>query len=493
MTPDEMQRLESRFQEGLQSLEQADYDAAVEVFESIMEQGFKNGVLLSTYGNALKGLGRFAQAVEASKEALALLPGNLKCTMNLGAAHLAAGDWEQAVSVYELALADHPAESEIHFNLGTAWLQGRELDKARAALQRAVSFERSSFQAWMNLGAVRKLLGDFHGCREAYSTAVELDPEDARAQWNLSLAELFDGDYVQGWERYEWRRQVEDIPVRDFPMREWDGRMAPEENLLIHSEQGLGDTLQFVRLAQFAKTRVKNVCLLVPRPLVPVLRQSGVGDFVAGDTSELPACHYHIPMLSLPRVTGGGFVDAISEVPYLKADPDLVDNWKQEVSNAEGFKIGISWQGNPGYKEDRLRSVPLFFFEALCDEPDTQLWALQKGAGLEQVGGFKQRERLVLPGAKLDEDNGAFMDSAALAESLDLVITSDTAMAHLAGGLGVRVWLALPYVPDWRWGREGEFTDWYPSMRMFRQESPGDWASVFEAMRKALRQLRSSD
>ena len=492
MTPEEMARLDGLFQKGIQNLNRSEFQSAIKVFESILDEGFRNGVLLSTYGNALKGDGQFNKAVSACREACDLMPGNLQCFMNLGSALLASGDWQGAVSTYETALGDHPGESEVHFNLGTAWLEGRELDKARAALQRAVSFDRESFRGWVNLGAVRKLLGDLDGCRQAYEKAVAIDPEEPRAQWNLSLAELTDGEYLSGWERYEWRRQVEDIPVRDFPMREWDGRIAPEENLLIHSEQGLGDTLQFVRLAQFAKTRVKNVCVLAPRPLVPVLELSGIADFVAGDTSELPPCHYHIPMLSLPRITGGGFLDSISGVPYLKAAPALRDHWREKLATRPGFNVGICWQGNPGYKEDGLRSVPLFFFESLCSGEDVTLWALQKGAGLEQVGGFNLRERLVLPGSELDETNGAFMDSAALAEELDLVVTSDTAMAHLAGALGVRVWLALPFVSDWRWGRHGEFTDWYPSMRIFRQPAAGEWAPVFEAMQAALGELRKA-
>ena len=197
-------------------------------------------------------------------------------------------------------------------------------------------------------------------------------------------------------------------------------------------------------------------------------------------------------MLSLPRITGDEFHDAIQTVPYLKPDPEVVSSWAPKINENKNFKVGICWQGNPGYKEDGLRSVPLFFFEGICHEPDIELWSLQKGTGLEQVGGFSARDKLVLPGSRLDEANGAFMDSAALITLLDLVVTSDTAVAHLAGGLGARVWLTLPYVADCRWGREGEFTDWYPNMRMFRQETPGEWGPVFEDVRVALAKLRAS-
>lgn len=486
LTQEQMANLDNLFQSGLRAMEQDKPQDAVDAFTQIIEHGFKNAVLLTTYGNALKALKLFEKAISACQDAADLAPDNLPVLMNLGSAYLAAGDWKRATEVYQEALGVFPGESEIHFNLGTAWLEGQELSEARAALQRAVALDRDSFQAWMNLGAVRKLLGDFPGSRDAYAKAVALDEDEPRAQWNLSLAELSDGDYSSGWNRYEWRRQVEDIPVRDFPLTLWDGRMEPEANLLIHSEQGLGDTLQFVRLLQFAKQRVRNVCLLAPRPLCPILREAGIADFVAGDTSELPACHMHLPLLSLPRLTGNGFLEAINTVPYLEPCKERTQAWGGQLANNDKFKIGICWQGNPGYKEDRLRSVPLFSFESLCDDPAVELWALQKGVGLEQVASFGAQEQLVVQRSDYDVEFGAFMDTAALVGLMDLVVTSDTAVAHLAGAMGLPVWLALPFVADWRWGQTGETTPWYPTMRLFRQETHGDWDGVFIRIQKAL-------
>ncbi|MBT6434830.1 MAG: tetratricopeptide repeat protein [Deltaproteobacteria bacterium] len=492
LTPEQMASLDSIFQAGLRAMAQGDYKDAVERFSQIIDDGFSNAVLLTTYGNALKGLKLFDKAVAACKSAVELDSGNMQALMNLGSAHLAAGDWQNAKAVYQGALGLFPGESEIHFNLGTAWLEGNELDEARSALQRAVALDRESFQAWVNLGAVRKRLGDFEGSREAYAKAVGLDPDEPRAQWNLSLAELSDGDYARGWDRYEWRQQVEDIPVRDFPMTRWDGRMEPASNLLIHSEQGLGDTLQFVRLLKFAKERVRNVCLLAPRPLCPILKHSGIADYVAGDTSELPPCHMHLPLLSLPRLTGNGFLGAIDQVPYLQARRDLVESWSKALDGDSHFKIGICWQGNPGYKEDRSRSVPLLSFESLCDDSDVELWALQKGSGLEQVQSFGPSERLRVQNAEFDVQHGAFMDTAALASQMNLIVTSDTSVAHLVGGMGLPVWLALPFVSDWRWGQYGDLTPWYPSMRLFRQDSYGDWSGVFRRISDALVKFKAS-
>jgi len=492
MTPEEMTTLDTLFQSGVTALNKSLFQEAVETFESILEGGFKNAVLLTTYGNALKGIKQFEKSIEACQQAADLEPQNLHYLMNLGAAHLAGGDWEKSVETYSLAMALSPGDSEVHFSLGTAWLEGRELVEAMSSLQRAVTLNKTSFKAWVNLGAVRKLLGDFGGSREAYETAVEIDPDEPRAQWNLSLAELSDGDFIRGWDRYEWRRQVTDIAVREFPLREWDGRFAPEENLLIHSEQGLGDTLQFIRLVQFAKERVRTVCVLAPRPLCPILELSGIADHVAGDTSDMPACHLHLPMLSLPRLTGSGFEEAVRCGPYLKACDHRVKHWAAELKQSAKFKIGICWQGNPGYREDGLRSVPLFSFEALCEDPENELWALQKGFGHEQVGAFGPKEQLVILGAKLDSEFGSFMDTAALLTLVDLVITSDTSVAHLAGALGVPVWLALPHVADWRWGQEGSTSIWYPTMRIFRQTNTGDWNGVFAEIGSALSELKAS-
>jgi hypothetical protein len=222
------------------------------------------------------------------------------------------------------------------------------------------------------------------------------------------------------------------------------------------------------------------------------LELAGIADHVAGDTSDMPACHLHLPMLSLPRLTGSGFEEAVRCGPYLKACEHRVKHWAAELKQSAKFKIGICWQGNPGYREDGLRSVPLFSFEALCKDPENELWALQKGFGHEQVGGFGPKEQLVILGAKLDSEFGAFMDTAALLTLVDLVITSDTSVAHLAGALGVPVWLALPHVADWRWGQEGESSLWYPTMRIFRQTNPGDWNGVFAEIGSALSVLKAS-
>lgn len=485
----EREHLDSLFGQGLRAMDEDDFSRAVNLFKEIMDGGFRNAVLLTTYGNALKGLGRFDQACAACQEALDAQPTDCRYWMNLGAVLLASGDWQKSVALYEEALSHFPAKSEVHFNLGTAWLAGRELERAESSLQRAVSFDAASAQAWMNLGAVRKLLGKIDSSREAYETAVNLEKDCAEAQWNLSLAELSAGEFASGWERYEWRRQVADIPVRDFPLREWDGRMAPEENLLVHSEQGLGDTLQFIRFLAFAKERVKTVCALVPRPLCPILELADIADHVAGDIRDLPPCHLHIPMLSLPRLTGEEFLDRASGWPYLKACASRQHAWEAKLAGTTHFRVAIAWQGNPGYREDKARSVPLLNFEPLCQNEKVELWALQKGNGLEQVGAFRPQAQLMLPGADLDTEHGAFMDSAALMTQVNLVVTSDTAIAHLAGGLGVPVWLVLPYVADWRWGQDGQETIWYPTMRIFRQGERGDWQSVFARVAHELDEL----
>jgi hypothetical protein len=195
--------------------------------------------------------------------------------------------------------------------------------------------------------------------------------------------------------------------------------------------------------------------------------------------------------LSLPRLTGNGFLDAIGNVPYLEPCNKRVHSWTGQLENNDKFRIGICWQGNPGYKGDRLRSIPLFAFEPLCDDSTVELWALQKGVGLDQAANFGAQEQLVIQRAAYDVEFGAFMDTAALAGLMDLVVTSDTAVAHLAGAMGLPVWLALPFVADWRWGQSGNTTPYYPTMRLFRQQTHGDWDGVFLRIKRALIDFRA--
>jgi hypothetical protein len=265
------------------------------------------------------------------------------------------------------------------------------------------------------------------------------------------------------------------LEVREASL--WDGADLCGRKLLIRAEQGLGDTLQFIRLAPRVRRLAPDVTVCVQASLVPLLRDSGICVF--GDTATLGDFDLQVPLLSLPRILGTNLDSIPSEVPYLAANRNLATQWHERLRDVRGFKVGIAWQGNPNHVSDRHRSIPLASFSPLARVPGVQLVSLQKDAGTDQIAAVAERIGLVtLDG--LDEQGGAFTDTAAVMQQLDLVVTSDTAIAHLAGALGVRVWTALAVSADWRWLANRDDSPWYPTMRLFRQTTPGDWTAVLE-------------
>jgi hypothetical protein len=236
----------------------------------------------------------------------------------------------------------------------------------------------------------------------------------------------------------------------------------------------LGDTLQFIRYAALVKKRAGTLVVVCQKPLVKLLAACPGIDRLVEAGHPLPPHDAHLPMLDLPRIFGTTLETIPAEVPYVLADPGLIEKWQEELRGIEGFKVGVAWQGNPQYRGDRARSLPLSCFEPLADLPGVRLLSLQKGAGVEQLQVLAGRFSVTEVGSRLND----FMDTAAVLRNLDLVIACDTAVAHLAGALGVPVWVALPRASDWRWLLDRDDSPWYPTMRLFRQTRGGDWDEV---------------
>ncbi len=298
-----------------------------------------------------------------------------------------------------------------------------------------------------------------------------------------------DPDPNQGWHEFEWRRLCENYRIAPLPAPLWDGSAAPQRSVLLHSEQGLGDTLQFIRYAPLVKERCGSVIVQCQPGLAPLLSRSPGVDRLIVRGESLPQYHVQAPMLSLPGILGTRLETIPADVPYLFADDALVEAWRQRLVSFQGCKVGIGWQGNPKYVTDNLRSIPLRHFAPLARVPGVRLFSLQKGPGSEQAAAVRADWPIVEFGPDFDSRRGTFMDTAAVMRNMDLVITSDTALAHLAGGLGVPVWVPLGTACDWRWLDAGEDCPWYPTMRLFRQSRLGDWAGVFAAIAGELARL----
>ncbi len=426
-------------------------------------------------GNAHRRDGRHTTAVERLENAIALDPANAAIWHDLALAYLAWNKPDAALAGFQEALRLAPQEPQLHFGLGTAFRKlGRPMD-ALQALQRAVQLFPEYGPAWMNLGGALAALGESDLAHEALGHAVELAPNDWEARWNLGLCELQRGDFRSGWSNFESRRQnPEFLPL---PGKPWDG--SPVDSLLVRFEQGLGDTLQFMRFLTLARERVGKLTFQVQHRLVPLLRGFLAAEELISDRDPAPDCEFSLPLMSLPHVLQA----ELKGDPYLTVDAARIARWAS--GRPERTTVAIAWQGNPAYAADSVRSIPLMAFLPVLREPDTQFISLQRGFGVEQIATLPPDVHLSEFGPDFDAE-GAFLDSAAVLKNVDLLITSDTSLAHLAGALGVEVWLGLSRVPDWRWGRRGETSPWYSTLRMFRQRNHGDWNQVLQDMASEL-------
>jgi tetratricopeptide (TPR) repeat protein len=474
----------------------------------------------SNLGNALSALGRYEEAVTKCQQALRLRSDYARAHNNLGNAYQGLGKLDEAVVCYQRALDLEADIAEVRTNLGTALARLHKVDDAvvnfREALRLRPDYAAASFhlgvlfvgqskwddavpvlrhavrlqpkhpEAYYYLGWALYEQGKVAKAGSCFQQALRLRPDYADVHWAFAFNLLLRGDFEKGWTEYEWRWRLGAASLARFQRPVWDGSSLVGRTILLHAEQGFGDTLQFIRYAAVAKRYGGTVVVECQKPLLPLLRNCPGIDQLLAEGTELPAFDVHAPLLSLPLLLGTSLATIPADIPYLDPDAELQAKWQRELSGFSGFRIGIVWQGSLGYRRDRQRSFPLLHFARLARIEGVTLVSLQRGPGAEQLNACTDSFRVMDLGSRLDESSGAFMDTAAVMKSLDLVITSDTAIAHLAGALGVPVWLAASFVPDWRWLLQREDSPWYPSMRLFRQSAPGDWDGVFERMAEAL-------
>jgi FkbM family methyltransferase len=450
---------------------------------------------------ALKGLGQVEEAISHYQEAVRLKPDYAEAHNNLGLALAEHEDWGAAAACYREALRLKPDYADAHYNLGLALASLQKWEVAEACYRQVLWLRPDSAEAHYALGIALAALGKHDEALRCYEQAVSYKPDYAEAHLACGVTRLLLGDFERGWPSYEWRSACQtDMQRWSFRQRRWDGSPLAGQPILLHVEQGLGDTLQFIRYVPLVEQRGGKVTVCCPREVVPLLaRCRGIDQLL----TEVPPdwMGTHAALLSLPGIFGTTLQTIPAQVPYLTADPQRVDRWRTELGAlslrggtvetcppARSFNVGIAWQGNPKHKQDRQRSLPLAQFERLARVSGVQLFSLQVGPGAEQLRESGHRFPIIDLGNRFDPTS--LEDAAAAVAALDLIITVDSALAHLAGALGMPVWVLLPYAPDWRWLLERADSPWYPTMRLFRQPTPGDWNAVFHQVAEALAFLR---
>ncbi len=435
-------------------------------------------------GSVLQELGKIDEAIACYKTATLLKPDYAMAYCNLGSALQELGKTNEAIIIYKQALSFKPDFEMAYCNLGSAFQESGLLDEAETCYKKAITLNPDYAVAYSNLGSLLQEFGNIDEAMKNYNLALTLDPDGPTAHKNKSMALLLRENFIEGWPEYEWRLQTKAHSVMAFQSPRWDGNPINGKSILVHAEQGFGDTIQFVRYLPMVKALGGHVIFECQNNLISLLKNCDGIDRIISRSSDIiqeEQFDFHIPLLSLPGLFGTTLDSIPASGPYVTVDSSLMGNWQKRLYHDRNFKIGIVWAGNPSFKNYHNRSCSLSDFASLAEIAGLSFYSLQKGPASAQnniASKFKITD--------LKDELNDFADTAAVLINLDLVISTDTAVAHLAGAIGTPVWTLLHSAPDWRWWLKRTDSPWYPSMRLFRQTQLNDWAGVFGLVKEAL-------
>jgi tetratricopeptide (TPR) repeat protein len=458
-----------------------DYAAAKRFFARAIDLDAAVAKYHHALGYAHQATNAFDQAVESYRRALRAEPRYAQSHNNLGCVMQMQGRLREAAEHFRAALQIDPTLAQANQNLGALSRDPGMLGAAAQAYRQAIVARPSDPSLHVDLGNTLREQGELAAAIASFDRAIELNPDHAEAHFSKGLVQLLAGDLASGWREYEWRWRRA-AAAREFPMPRWDGTALPGGTILLHVEQGFGDTLQFVRYAPLVARRCARVVVECQPELKSLLEtMPGIHQVVA-QGEPLPPCDAQAPLLSIPGIFGTTLETIPASVPYLFPDAGKVRVWRERLAHDRGgFRLGLCWAGRAEQWDDFSRSCTLEALAPIGQIDGVALYSLQKGAtGAERAADME----LIDHTAELRD----FSDTAALMANLDLVVTVDTSVAHLAGALGRPAWAMLSRMPDWRWLLERADCPWYPSMRLFRQKSAGDWSSV---VREVAAELRS--
>lgn len=427
---------------------------ALECIGAAMKSNSGSAEITSNYGVVLRRLKRDSEAIEYFNRALILKPGYEPALLTRGASLQRLGRREEALANFNRLIQINSTHAKAHYNRACILHELQRFDEALAA----------------------------------YARAIELAPDDADIHWNESLTRLLLGDFSRGWEKYEWRKKRPGYNDRKFTQPLWRGEPIADKTILVHAEQGYGDTLQFVRYVPLLASRGAKVTLEVQPPLKSLIASlPGVAKLIArGET--LPAFDLHCPLLSLPLAFGTAIETIPTVVPYLKAPEYRTQEWQARLPQNGKFRVAFAWSGSATHEHDAIRSIPLEKWRPLFERRDIQWISIQHDLRTGDDAILTACPDILHVGAELSD----FADTAAVIAACDLVVSVDTSVAHLAGALDRRAWVLLQHSPDFRWLLNRSDSPWYPRTRLFRQPGFGDWDSVMNTVGKELESLREA-
>lgn len=454
---------------------------AVALIAQAVAQNPRIAIAHRNFAIALLDSGLKQEAVECYERAILLEPQYGGTYVQVAGLLVELGDSRRALAWCDWGMQYHPNDPFLHLARAVALRTLERVPEALACCDGAIVHQSTCAEAWDKRGAVLQDLRRPHESLKSFAEAIRLRPAFDHAYYYTGLVHLQLGEFSPGWALMEYREQAR----RDFGRPRWHpGCSKVLVHVLIHSEQGLGDTLQFARYAPLVSRHGVQVTLMVQQPLLGVMQTLAPEITVIADAPTPPPSDMQCPLMSLPYAFQTNTASIPVKIPYLAADPRRVTEWRERLGSS-GFKIGVCWHGS-GLPAAVGKAFPLAMLSPIAQMSGVRLISLQKGLGVEQLAQLPPQMRIETLGSQFDAGETGFLDTAAVMECLDLIITCDTSIAHLAGALGRPTWIALKWVSDWRWLTDCDDSPWYPSVRLFRQTDSGDWRGVFVGMQAAL-------
>ena len=458
----------------------------VQLIEKAISLNARNAAAQNNLGNGLRELGRFEAALACYDKAIAARPDYAEAWYNRGNALRDLGRAEDAIVSFQKAIALRPEYAEAHCNLAACLMQTLRHEDALESYDRALALRPNDAEAWYNRAIALQDLKRHDDALANYDKAIALRPGDADAHWNQSLCLLQMGEFERGWRLFEWRHKKRPPSAREsFAQPPWLGETdIAGKAVFLHWEQGFGDTIQFCRYAELVRARGAKVIMSVQQPLRDLLGHLGPDIDFAGPSDRPAAFDLRCSLLSLPLAFRTTFATIPARVAYLRADPSLAAIWSERLAPTPRPRVGIAWSGSATNAHDHKRSIALLSLLPLLTG-DVDWVCLQNEVRPADADLLKQTPRIAWFGEALTD----FNETAALVHQLDLVVTVDTSVAHLAGAMGKPVWLLLQHNPDWRWLLDRDDSPWYPTVRLFRQPRPGEWDAVIGRVARELMML----
>ena len=468
------------YEKGLAEVNRKAHKQAYSIFETLSQIDTNNIQVWLRMGDSSSVLKNFNQSIHCYEKAIKIDPNSATAHYNLGCVWYTLRDYQKAIDCFQKAIKIKPKYYKAVYNLGSALYRIRELDNSIDAFQKALEIQPDTIDIYTNIGACYGKKGELETAISWHQKSIEASPDYADGHYNMGISLLLGGRLRDGFQKYEWRLKRPDFPTPGYEQPLWDGTPFKNQTLLAYMEQGFGDAIQFVRYLPKVKALGGTVLLVCHPSVVRLLQTSSGVDQVIPEDHPLPFFDYHISLMSLPAIFKTGMDTIPNETPYLSAPYDIPEKLDHHINkHRKSFNLGFVWAGNPSNKHDHDRSIPLYMFASIANIEGIQMFSLQK----DKADNSHDLFSFVDLSAFLQD----FSETAYAISKLDLIISVDTAVAHLAGALHRPTWLLLPKIPDWRWLMDRADSPWYASIQLFRQKTAGNWDDVFKDVIQALK------